>query len=564
MHPATATAWYFWKEHRWMVTGGIIAFPVIVVLSHLLPDSHHYVVARIVVAVPFVAVMFPRFAYAMEADLAGRASMFPARMFTQPRTTCALVGWPMLYGTCAIALMWVAVVQLVFRPGGFVVPRLWPALILATTMAWFQALAWRPFALPWMRLVVATGATIAATALVAIAIASGCSANAITMGLAATIPLAYVTAVRGLSRARRGDEPDWRWLWERTRHAARECTRCVPTFAAVGTWLSSRAKYITCGFVGQPPSFPSAEQAQVWYETRRNAIGTWVLTVLGVLLASVMVIFSQFNPMLAPESPLRSPLLLLLVPLWVAPVTGGLFGRCGPNAKNVALTAFLGTRPLTSKTLVAAKFRAATRAGLVALAITLVACLILMTALNGWATLAAQWRFVTGDMSPVQRAALPVVAGLVLVILGVWKPLLVNMCIGLTGRRWLISTAAGGFGVVLAIVCFVAGWLHAHSDYHDFGLATLPWVLGAVAAFKLVLGAWTLSALHRHRVFEPRWIILLPVVWLAAVLTLVGLARWYLPSPWAPWQFLLSIVILFVPLVRLAAAPLALAWNRHR
>ena len=36
------------------------------------------------------------------------------------------------------------------------------------------------------------------------------------------------------------------------------------------------------------------------------------------------------------------------------------------------------------------------------------------------------------------------------------------------------------------------------------------------------------------------------------------------PAEWAPWPLLLGMVVLALPLTRIALAPLALAWNRHR
>jgi hypothetical protein len=51
------------------------------------------------------------------------------------------------------------------------------------------------------------------------------------------------------------------------------------------------------------------------------------------------------------------------------------------------------------------------------------------------------------------------------------------------------------------------------------------------------------------------------VVWAAGVGCLFTLAHWLLPPEGRP---LAVAVVLLVPLARLAAAPLALAWNRHR
>jgi len=52
--------------------------------------------------------------------------------------------------------------------------------------------------------------------------------------------------------------------------------------------------------------------------------------------------------------------------------------------------------------------------------------------------------------------------------------------------------------------------------------------------------------------------------WLVAVLALYGLLVWLVATPFIPRHLLALVAILAIPLVRPAAAPLALQWNRHR
>ena len=71
------------------------------------------------------------FSYGLAGDLAARQSMYPARMFTLPVTTAALAGWPMLYGTMAMARLWLATALLALWPSGVrrcrsSGPRCWP------------------------------------------------------------------------------------------------------------------------------------------------------------------------------------------------------------------------------------------------------------------------------------------------------------------------------------------------------------------------------------------------------------------------------------------------------
>jgi hypothetical protein len=48
------------------------------------------------------------------------------------------------------------------------------------------------------------------------------------------------------------------------------------------------------------------------------------------------------------------------------------------------------------------------------------------------------------------------------------------------------------------------------------------------------------------------------------VLALYGVLVWLVLGPLIPRYFLMLLAILGVPLARVSAAPLALAWNRHR
>ena len=52
--------------------------------------------------------------------------------------------------------------------------------------------------------------------------------------------------------------------------------------------------------------------------------------------------------------------------------------------------------------------------------------------------------------------------------------------------------------------------------------------------------------------------------WAAVVFLLYGVFVWWADTPVLPRFVFLLISILAVPLVRIAAAPLALDWNRHR
>src|SRR5437667_229706 len=110
------------------------------------------------VTVPLTAAFFfllAVFTNGLAGDLTARQSMYPARMFTLPVTTAELAGYPMLYGSVAIAGVWVVAILAVVRPLGVQFPVVWPALFGAAFLAWLQVFTWMPYGLPGLRVIVA-------------------------------------------------------------------------------------------------------------------------------------------------------------------------------------------------------------------------------------------------------------------------------------------------------------------------------------------------------------------------------------------------------------------------
>ena len=150
------------------------------------------------------------FTYGLEGDLGARQSMYPERLFTRPVTTAALAGWPMLYGTAAMATLWLAVRLFAVWPSGFDPPSVWPALLAGAILAWTQALTWMPYALPGVRVIVAVLLLVMIDVVVILAYHLEASEGIMVALLAPHLPVAYLVARFAVARARRGDVPDWR------------------------------------------------------------------------------------------------------------------------------------------------------------------------------------------------------------------------------------------------------------------------------------------------------------------------------------------------------------------
>src|SRR5687767_5421161 len=249
--PAAAIAWEFRRRHRWgliallamiLTLGGI---KIAVLMSQAPLEFRDDVTFALLVPVPLAATfmyLLAVFTFGISGDLAARESMYPPRMLTLPVSTAGLAGWPMLYGCLSMTLLWFAMRIAGVFPPGIDVPEYWPALFSASLLAWTQALTWMPYPLRGMRIVTSIVLLLSIDVVVFTALESKPREGTMLLLLAPWLPLAYVTAVSAVRRARRGDVPDWglaeRFTFAVTRSAARR-------------------------------DFQSASRAQLWFEWRQ-------------------------------------------------------------------------------------------------------------------------------------------------------------------------------------------------------------------------------------------------------------------------------------------------------
>ena len=92
----------------------------------------------------------------------------------------------------------------------------------------------------------------------------------------------------------------------------------------------------------------------------------------------------------------------------------------------------------------------------------------------------------------------------------------------------------------------------------------IPSILAVLVGFKMSAAAWIAVRLYDSRLLSDRTLLTGAASWCVAVLVLYGVLAWILSVPFLPRYVPALIAILAIPLVRLSAAPLALAWNRHR
>ncbi len=546
---SNAVLWELWTRQRWMLIGGSVWLIAVWGLCHAVADGvflgvtfpmheHGLLLIRLLGAAPLLYGLLPLFAYGCDGDIGGVESAFPSYTFTQPLTTAVLVSRPMFLGTSAGALTWLAAAGILFRPHGLEVALWWPAALVASCLTWIQALSWRPFGLPGLRIFTAAAAIAVLVAFSSLRWMADFHEGFVASLLLATIVPAYAVAVRGVARARRGDQPDLKWMiaWIGT---------LADRFALRGTRLSSPSR------------------AQTWYEWRRFGLGLPLMVALMSLFLAILIPFSRHNPRLGPGSPLRTPFLLLAVPLFAGIAGSGNWGNCGKRGTAQAIPPFLATRPMRCSEFVWAKMKAAALSvgagwGIV---LCVIAAMFLLT--NSWGDSVRWWNTITEGLSSAQQVAVVVLAAILLPAI-TWKSIISGLFIGLTGRNWVMVGGVCGMNIIL-FGAFLGGCrLSEYPHSREILRLAAPLVLALLAAVKLLLGVWLVRRNVRFGLIEPRLMRWLAVSWTAIAAALFGVFCRLIPSGLVPPYLILTGVILVLPLVRIALAPLALEWNRCR
>src|SRR5207237_3620572 len=337
--PALAMGWEFRRRHLW----ALIAMPSILP-SHTAikllflrpmepirldpPDGRAAVVITPLTATYFY--LLAAFSFGLAGDLGARPSIYPARMFALPLRTAALVGWPMLYGTAAVTILWLVTALSARWPWGIELPLIWPALLAAVFLAWTQALMWMPYGLPGLRAIVTVPwlATLDAAAL--LAIHYHVREPMMVAFLVPQLPLAYVTACSAVGRARRGEVPDWRGMFAR------------PASNAV---LTRRRDH-----------FPSPARAQAWCEWRWH--GRSLPALVGLLLPFELALLWLAKD--APAFVFEILFLATVTPPFMAAFMAWTVSQPNPQVRDsYGVPPFIATRPLTSAELIAAKLKMA-------------------------------------------------------------------------------------------------------------------------------------------------------------------------------------------------------------
>ncbi|HET6315784.1 MAG TPA: hypothetical protein VFG86_04955, partial [Chloroflexota bacterium] len=351
--PAAAIAWEFRQRHRWGLIGLISYLIVLASIKVLVaaaglpihldsPESFGFVVMLPISAT--FTYFLALFSFGLSGDLVARQSTYPARMFTLPVTTAALAGWPMLFGSAALALLWLVTRLCALWPSGIAVPLIWPAFLAAALLAWTQALTWLPYGLPGLRVIVTVLWLAVIDSVVLLALNYNAREPVMLAILAPQVPLAYFAARFAVARARRGDVPDWRGIFARIGQLAN-----VPN---------------------RRDHFPSPASAQLWFEWRRH--GRSLPALLGIVLPFELALLFVAGD--TPALVFSILLGVLLTPVFLAVFAAATVRKANPyGGDSYGVTPFMATRPLSSAALIAAKLKATLGSTLAAWLLVLVA-----------------------------------------------------------------------------------------------------------------------------------------------------------------------------------------------
>jgi hypothetical protein len=535
MHsPALALGWELWaRNYRWLsaIAAGTC---VAAVLAQVVPAEAARKVADMATGLAFAVYLYllSICVYA-ENPLGGKAVGFPPRLFTAPVRTCWLVAWPMLYGAAMAVLLWLALSWLILIPCG----RLqsfpwWPALLLAAFLVCTQAVCWTLARSPLVRLLV----VLLGLPSICIAAMLGWAANRVevtitqfNLGLCAIIAASYLLAVIGVARDRRGDRVGWAWL-------GRLLLKVVPH-------LPSRER-----------PFASPMAAQRWLEVRRHA---WLLPAcVGLFL--VLLFWGTALP-LSRADVARIAVAIVGVPALLAFFIGFGMGKTSFWARDLQLSSFLATRPLTSGALAHAKLHAA---GLSALATWGVVLLLspLWVMLSGNVEVVRALSNAVFHDQPTWKLAVLAPVALTGLVGFTWLQLVAGMCLSLTGRVGVVNGVVFLYMAVGTALTRLGIWTANDPEFFDTLLVVLWWLGGSLAVLKISAAtwAWTRSAFLNGRSLT------LLALWLAITACLLVPLYTLVPENPVPTHLVALFVALSLPLTRLIALPAAVAWNRHR
>jgi hypothetical protein len=260
--PALAIAYSIWIRNR---KGYRLSAATLAATAALYPALFAYSSAwgtLVASMIPLVGV----FAYVLNSTIFAQepgnlSSSYPRHMLVLPVKIRTMVFWPILYGSLLTVCLWIFTATVIYRSSGLTIPLMMPALVLVVVVTWFQALAWIPFSVRWLRDLIGITLTLALGALPVWILSRDPAAGTLVSALLLVyLAAGYALAVAALKADRRGD------VW---------FLRSGPGRAGAGATRAARLR------IAHP--FRSAAMAQLWYEWSCHGLGM-VVFFLGLFI----------------------------------------------------------------------------------------------------------------------------------------------------------------------------------------------------------------------------------------------------------------------------------------
>jgi hypothetical protein len=545
--PVWAITWELWSGHRrlwWLILGAI---PVCALLFRLSAGAltasdglRSLSICPLLVSGVFLMSIFNFTERERRKSFAG----FPERLFTLPVRTSWLVTCPMLGGVLSVVGLYLVWAKLVYEPAGIHFLVRWPATLLAVGMVFYQAVIWCLAGFRFTRLLVlACGLPfLVAVGFLPYALAAESNVGLewlLTAMLGVWALAAYGAALVAVERQRRGGGRGWEWR----RALVRQLASALPR---------------------RRQSFASPEQALLWLEWRRAGL----VLPFGVLLTLLLIVGpAAWLSGHGPEATVRTAVWMAILPVVLAVPVGKGLAKPDFWSLELGLPIFLATRPITSGQLVAAKMKAAALSTLLAWAVLLVVAPLWLWLIGDLEDLRSLWGNFCLIYSPLARWVIPSLVLLAAILL-TWNFLIGSIWTGMSGRALLYAGAAGfSLACFVCILVFLTLCLDApgeHSGVFVAMLPWLPWTLAGCFILKACGAAAAFGSLRRRHLVATGTVGRYVCVWMVGTFCLLVLAG--LVSPRVEWfrDVLCLAGLLMFPITRVAAAPLAVAHNRHR
>ncbi len=298
----------------------------------------------------------------------------------------------------------------------------------------------------------------------------------------------------------------------------------------------------------------------MWFEWRQH--GRSLPSLVGILLPFELALLFVFRD--TPVIVFETLLGVLLTPPFMAAFVAATISKSNPaGSDSYGLTPFIATRPLTDASLIAAKLKTTIWSTLAAWLLVLVA-IPLALSLSGTLPVVIDGARQTIEVVGTPRAVAIALLGLTALIASTWKQLVQSLYIGMSGREWVVKASVFLTLSFLAVIGPLGEWIVRNGNVMAALLSALPWIAAVLVCFKLSAAAWIAMRLRDSRLLSDRTLVIGAACWDVSVFALYGLLLWLVPTLLIRRYFLALVAILAIPLARLSAAPLALAWNRHR